>query len=1249
MQFVLTFAVLGDIFSAMQGFNEIGFQSKDEGQDVHYTTVFSLEDDEIELSLLIPHNVEEQGKNTISMADGILFYLDPNQTGNIEKLQDVLDLIEKIRPDIPMIIVIQTMEVILKADISEIIKTISFRSSACIFIISRTEIGMIREYLITLCQSVISGQRNINTDIAWIQKPLYYSKINEFISQSKFLSAAVLCERVINIQKHSDSQDYYILAEKTANLYAKSGNYLKAAQIIRSINPIFFKKYQKDYANTIIEEAKVLFSQNKYESAALKFETVGNWIKMELDDTSLMEQCYKLAIDAWIAQHELQNAFALLDKFDHFRMITILEEMTEKIAHLADQLIEKDQDGLAKAQLYLCFQRYQKSGLFESLQVLARKAVKILKRIIIRNLNIGDVDTARLSYDELTTIWETYNIEAENIDEILYNMAKLFIERRDFLKAEGIIPKIHDTILQIELTKYRMETEENFKNLARKGELEELGLKTDLLFGYIEYEKLKFDQMLEDLYQDLNFELQHSNFQFVEEILLKKADWFSQIGQENYNHQIILYFLKINLNNGKIEKIIKYISKLPEIQRKKFLKDEFPQLKEYFDRMKFTDSNKTSEETEKLLFNFVRIYRNHLLYEESRLLAKLYLEELLAYAELISHKIEVKGLSTLFEQINKIDLTSKSYLENEEINLDSIYITLVKYYLKNQFYSEARTYAEKISNFQLSQSYCEKIDEIESELNRSKVEQIQQNQKVKIFAERLSQLQNRARDQRIASVNLLRMRTGLKRRYYQDAIKLFREGKYYKSIEKYLQTAEDLAASKKFELAGVNIAVVSLLFLTLKNVNALKHEIHKFTGNSRVSFDIFKKTYAYQLIDYLIQMIEANKPQQLKSALQLFDVFAFFPEERLILETLLGEEIDFSRILSGHQEILSKTKSTIPSNYSILIEKLYSDIQLKNRRISFDLKYWGDCQDHFARQEYEDASVSYFEQSLNMFYHNYYEFSIVSIIMGFLTLLKVKTSDEVYHEFEKFVFQHGKKYGDLMSSVPIQLLELVLHYWEHPDSQNMILDIFNAFQTKLPLFDWEISFLIRLTQKFQKEDKKFSDKKSQRVGSIQVGKSLNEDSLLGQQVIVLIQDITKLSNEFSLLLKKREKMIRTYYQEIFDDLSKNLFKEAFQKYIKLSKRMARRNDYTSASLMIFLSTLCLIHENKPISEIQTQLDEVLNGLGLVKKILEDHFGVKLAFFTLDVLQSNNSEIKTYLRNIFEKLPLLPSEKQLIKI
>lgn len=46
----------------MQGFNEIGFQSKDEGQDVQYTTVFTLEDDEIELSLLIPHNVEEQGK-----------------------------------------------------------------------------------------------------------------------------------------------------------------------------------------------------------------------------------------------------------------------------------------------------------------------------------------------------------------------------------------------------------------------------------------------------------------------------------------------------------------------------------------------------------------------------------------------------------------------------------------------------------------------------------------------------------------------------------------------------------------------------------------------------------------------------------------------------------------------------------------------------------------------------------------------------------------------------------------------------------------------------------------------------------------------------------------------------------------------------------------------------------------------------------------------------------------------------------
>ena len=132
-------------------------------------------------------------------------------------------------------------------------------------------------------------------------------------------------------------------------------------------------------------------------------------------------------------------------------------------------------------------------------------------------------------------------------------------------------------------------------------------------------------------------------------------------------------------------------------------------------------------------------------------------------------------------------------------------------------------------------------------------------------------------------------------------------------------------------------------------------------------------------------------------------------------------------------------------------------------------------------------------------------------------------------------------------------------------------------------------------------------------------------------------------------MKKREKTVRTYYKDILENLQKGNFQAVSTMYINLSKRMARRNDFDTASLMILLSVLAKFHINTPISEIQSQLEVDLNSLGLVKKILEDYFGVKLAYFTLDVMNGKNEGIKPYLENMFNQLPLLEDEKQLIHL
>lgn len=1249
LQFMFTCAVLGDIYSAILGFTQNGFESIEEDDNVTFNTSIVLESDEIDLSLIVPQDIKTKDRKLLEMADGVLFFLDPNQTGNIEKLKSIIKLTKRIRPDYPILIIIESQDLMIHADINHLLSWLWTNSIAGIFVLPKRETSLIKEYIAHLCYTIISGKPLINPEIIWLQIPKLIGEINSEIDKMHWDRAAHLAEQLTYLYHITRSQDVHIYAEKTAILYANAGEYLNAAQMIRKINPIFADQYRRKYVESMIEEGNSLFNEEEYEEAALKFEMAGNWIRIELNDYSLMKEAYKSAIISWIAESEVQNGFLILEKFDHSEMIQILEEMTERIAVLADVLSDKGQYELAKAQLYLCFQRYQKAGLFDSLEVLAKKAVKVLKRIIHTNIERGDVDGAKLALDELNNIWETYNIEEENVDEIVYKIAKLFINRNDFQKVEVLIPKIENAELKQELTKFRVEKEEKIKELARKGELKDLYSKTEILNHYISYEKHIFDQIIKELKASTEQNLTLTEADVTIAQYIEKAIWFEETGQTHYSNETWKELLHIYLNLKKYHDLLQNLPKIPENQRKEFLQENIQVLVENFKRLEKSEKSDINLEFESYIGRFIRIYRNHLLYDESKELARVLIHYYISFAEKESFQIQTEDIKKLIETSTKIDSLRSTYLENEPLDMDPIFIRIVKYFLSNQNYKEARLYAEKIGNAELSHSYCNKIDKLVEEINTKEVVKQKEKQQQEIFIEKLSQLQEKARDQKMNAENYLRMRSGLKRRYFQEAINLFKDDKLYEAAEKYLETAKELASTKKFELAGINLAVVTLFFLMLKNIRALKHELYKFQTDPRVNYEIYKKTFAAQLIEYIIEMMDSNYPDKLKAAIKLFEVLAFFPEERLILETILEENIEYSDLLEKHNKGMAKTTTKIPSNYKIIIDRLESNIQLRNRRATLELKYWGDCQDHFARQEYEDASVAYLEESFNLSTRNYPEFSMLSLIMGFLTQLKFKTQEEVYREYEKFVFQYGKTYENLLQTDELKLMELVIQYWDVDNASDMILSIMNAFLSHLPLFEWESSFLHRLVQKFHTESNlNQSDSGNEQQQSL-YDQNSSDDSLLTQQAIVLSQDIAKLSDEFSKLYTKRQQMVRTYYQEILDEIQHESFQNASAKYIKLLKRMARRKDFNSASLMVLLSTLCKIHAKVPLNEIQTQLEEILNGLGLVKKILDDYFGVKLAKFTLDMLNGSNESIKPYLESIFVQLPLLEKEKRLIHL
>ena len=111
--------------------------------------------------------------------------------------------------------------------------------------------------------------------------------------------------------------------------------------------------------------------------------------------------------------------------------------------------------------------------------------------------------------------------------------------------------------------------------------------------------------------------------------------------------------------------------------------------------------------------------------------------------------------------------------------------------------------------------------------------------------------------------------------------------------------------------------------------------------------------------------------------------------------------------------------------------------------------------------------------------------------------------------------------------------------------------------------------------------------------------------------------------------------------------SKKKFQDAAAKYEKLSKRMARRNDFDSSSLMILLSILSKIQAKEKLADIKSNMNSLLGSLGIVKKILIENFEIKVAYFIIDALSTNYVVIKSELNEIVNGLPLLDEESSLI--
>ncbi len=1239
MSYIFNILVLGDNETVLEYLQQGGL----ENVSIDDVSQWEYEEDNINLTFEVPMNINADYDNLISMADGILFFLNPNSESEIEIFKEMMKIIQKMNRNIHTVVIFRDKTKVIDTSANELLNWIwsDYPFEACISDIGSPNV--LKMMIGCLTESIIGGDMILLQRNAWLRIPSLFKKANYEIEQQNWKEAGQLVEKIAKISQKNQNSDWTIYAEQAAWLYSRDGEFLSAAKIISSFNPVFSNRFRKMHVDKLISQGTRLFREKKYGDAAQLFEMAGNWARIELSNTELMKKSYTLAIDSWIAACETQNAFTLLEKFDHNEMVKILEGVTQNIAGSADYLSSIGQDDYAKSQLYLCFQRYQKAGLFESIKVFANKVIKILKRILEKHLNNNDVYTAKLTLDELYNIWESFKVKSENIDDYLLQMGHLFIKAHDFQKAESIVKKIKSKSLKKQLTKASLKVEEKFKKETKQYELKDLKKMCDFLFDYVKEESLIFYEMNKEIYDKSEFLVYNKDFNQASLLVKKQADWLHHIGMEILSFDVLEKVFDIYIQGDMLGRFINEINFLPEIRRSKFLKLK---LNESIDSVKNISHSLDSVEFENILTALIKLYRNHLLYDESKRFSEAYIEFLKDLGIKVAKKGDDESILKGVDIIHQIEQVIKSYFEEKEINLDPLLSLIVNYYIEKENLKEARTYNRRIKDQDIFDAYFSRMEKIEEDKGSSVASLAKQKQQMQIYADQLSQLSNQAGDQRMASQSLMRMRIGLKKRYFQKGIDLISTKNLSDAAEVYCDISKKLITTKKFELAGISAAVASLIYLILKEVDLIQKELDNFIFKVSSSKKIFFETFPIKLINYTLIMIEAKRTEQIKSALKLFDVLALFPEERLLLETLLGDDSDIKALLQTKSTSTEDNVKKIPSNYDLLIEKLIYNPKLKSKRKNLEEKYWGECQSHLYHQKYEEAYTSYLDAVSELNKRNLDIFSIDSIVMGFLLLLKIRQPEDVYKTFEKYIYQLSKKYKELPKSDEIQLLDILIRFWNKSIAIYMLREILVAFEFKLHLLDWESSFIKHLISSMS--GKKQSESDITRASQTE-SDSKSADSFLKNQVSSLVEDLAKNKEKFKELKEKRQKMIRAYYKDILDDLKNEKFLDAATKYEKLSKRMARRNDFDNSSLMILLSILSRIRAKEKLTDIKSNINSLLGSLGIVKKILIENFEIKVSYFIIDALSTNYQTIESELNEILNGLPLLDGESALINV
>ena len=1080
----------------------------------------------------------------IPTVDGIIYFLNPTIQEESELFEMILPDIFSVKRDIPTIIIFYDQNGILPISINDLLTHIwvNFPSLESFANLPPKDF---HQALQSLCLAMINGDTPLNIENAWMRFPIFIQMANIYFNNQNYYYAAQAIRKAALIADIYNKEEFFIISEQAAYLYSKINMYLEASKILEKVDRKKSINFKKLYAEAMVTEGNRLFNKGNYEEAARNYERAAQWSSIELLERTFIHEAFRLAINSWISACRVEDAFRILQSLPHKGVIVILKEFSDKIGAAADYLVSINNFELAREQLYNAVNRYQREDLFEELKDLTSKLVDVLIVLFKQQINDQKNHAAKNTFDEIENLWDSYKVKKINLDSTLEELINHFFEANNFRMATILIDKLNSRKLKQQISKIRDELEDKYNALKKKEVEDYINKGIDILRDFFVAE---IDIIAEINTQEINKanELTKQNKYLKAAKLLKnQADYLKRIGKEDIKDQILTKSLDILLIGLEFEDFFFFFNELSFDMKNRYLKRVFPK---YYQKLQELRKSEDFKRNEKIFESSNRIYRNQMLYDQSKeitlLLIKVIKQEALRILE-IEENLSGISKATKLEK-NALNIKS-AYLdkeENIEIKFNKIYKKIAEIYIELDDLHLAHIYNDKIEKAGYKIEIHKKIEKLEAEKSKIRSEKAKETRDGEVLREMRSIIENRAREAKLDRENELRERKGYKRAYFKEGLIHLKNQDYDQALKLYKDTTNRLNRIKKYNIAGVSLVVASLILMKEENFKEIKRLLVEIKKSLSGLAKSFSETFAVTLLEYIIGLKKIHDDLNFKEALGYFEeALPLFEEELILLYEIKGEEYQEEETPERTVEMYARQRD-IERHIKKLAESIEKELHHVKKREAIQNQYWRLILDDISKGKIINASISYLETVSKLIKEGYTRLAAVSLILGSIILLNEKDLKIAKETFEKHVEENK---SDLESLPEIQIMEYFFPAIRK-DEKSVVKLIINSLVEKLVLFEPEIKLLkLTLGEEISEEEE------------IKEMLSREEYGKLSKLRVEYDQRYGKIESkrgdarrDKDTIFKKRKPMRKRYYSPILELLESLQYKEAAMKYVELA-------------------------------------------------------------------------------------------------